>query len=111
LGVVERQLRNANSVEPCPNPDTNTITYTDQNGISGSFSCNNIGAADSYIASASARLTNSDITITSCSFMCTAGTAGNPPFVSVSLEAEDATAVGVQNSKVTTSTQIYLRSY
>ncbi len=111
MGVVERQIRNANTISECPNSDTNTINYTDQNGNAASFSCVNVGSVNGYIASGSARLTSTEITITGCSFMCTPGTSANPSLVNVTLEAKDAAAVGIQNSSVSTTTQIYLRNY
>ncbi len=44
--VIERQIRNADNAE-CPNPDTTLLNYTDQFGNKTSFSCTNIGQADS----------------------------------------------------------------
>ena len=111
MGVVERNLRNANSVTECPLTDPKIINYIDQSGSSSSFSCINIGSTDSYIASGSARLTSDAVEITVCSFSCNPGTSANPPVVNVTLEAKDANAVGVQGATVSTSTQIYLRSY
>ncbi len=111
IGVIERQLRNANSVVECPLADPTVVNYIDQNSNSGSFSCINIGAVDSYVASGSARLTSDAVSITACSFFCTPGTSANPPVINVTLEAKDAVATGIQNSTVSTSTQIYLRSY
>lgn len=111
VGVIERNLRNAGSVVTCPNVDTKTISYLDQDGNAGSFSCVNTGGADSYVASGSARLTSDAVKITSCAITCSAGTSTNPPLVTISLEAQDATAVGVQNTKVSTTTQVYLRNY
>ncbi len=111
LGVIERQLRNADSVTECPNSDTNIISYKDQEGNTSTFSCVNMGSADPYVASASARLTNNEVKITSCSFVCEPGTSVNPPVVSVTIEAQDANATGIETSKVSATTQIYLRSY
>jgi len=111
MGVVERQIRNANAIAECPNSDANVVNYTDQNGNPASFSCVNVGSTNAYVASGSARLTSTEITVTSCSFVCTPGTSANPPLVSVTLEAKDAAAVGIQNSSVSTTTQIYLRNY
>ncbi len=112
LGVIERQLRNADSIVVCPNSsDTSTISYKDKNGDTGSFSCIGMGGADPYVASGSARLSSNAIRITSCSFVCTISNSVNPDLVTISLEAEDAEATGIQQSKVTTTTQVYLRNY
>jgi prepilin-type N-terminal cleavage/methylation domain-containing protein len=103
VGVMERHLRNANSIISC---SMGVINYTDQNGSAGSFSC-----IDNYVASGSARLTSDTVSIESCSFTCTTGVSTNPPLVNISLEAQDANIIGIQNTTVSTSTQIYLRSY
>lgn len=111
MGVVERQIRNADSVTECPNPDSAILNYADADGSATSFTCTNIGSADGYLASGSARLTSAEVNITSCLFSCTPGTSTNPSSVSVTLEAQDKNSTGVQSSKVSNSTQIYLRNY
>ena len=111
LGVIERQLRNADSITTCPNTDITRIDYKDEFGGAASFSCIGLGGADPYIASGSARLTSNEITIESCSFVCEIGTSSNPPSIDVSIVASDPNAVGIEGSTVTTSTRIYLRSY
>ena len=111
LAIIERQLRNADSITICPLPASNLISYKDLYGNTGTFSCENLGGLDPYIASGSARLSSSSVKITSCSFTCTSETSTNPALVTISLEAEDAETTGIQKSKVTTSTQVYLRNY
>lgn len=105
MGVIERQMRNADSVLTCPNSDTATIDYIDQYGMAASFSC-----GTDYVASGSAKLTNIDIKVTSCSFVCTLG-SGSPDSVKVSFVAKDKNAVGIQNSSVSVESQISLRNY
>lgn len=109
LSVIERQLRNANSIPACPNPDAKTLAYLDQNGNPTSFSCN-LGVVGS-IASGSANLSASDVNVIGCSIVCTPAVGPNPPVVTVSLEAKDVSAVGIQNADVTLTTQITLRNY
>lgn len=111
LTVIERQLRNADSIVECPNSDTTKIDYIDDAGSASSFSCQGVGGNDSYVASASARLTSDEIEITACSFVCTEGTSANPPSVDISINAMDVNAVGIENTQVTTSTKIFLRTY
>lgn len=111
MGIIERQLRNADSINECPNTSPEVITYIDQEGNTADFTCNGLGTDDAYIASGSARLTTSLINMTSCNFYCTPGTSTNPPSVTVSLEAEDSNTTGIQNSKVTITNQIFLRNY
>jgi prepilin-type N-terminal cleavage/methylation domain-containing protein len=36
LAVMERGLRNATAVVPCPNPDTTVLNYVDSEGVSSS---------------------------------------------------------------------------
>lgn len=110
LSVVERNLRNASMVLECPNSNTNTVTYTDQYGISSSFSCMNTGSAtNSYIASGSARLTSDTIRITSCSFVCVRDLY-NPPYVTITVTGQDVDYSGAQGSNVTVESKIYLRN-
>lgn len=111
IGVIERQLRNADSIAGCPNSDPNILNYSDQNGTATSFSCVGVGGAAGYVASGSAALTGSNINVTDCSFVCTPGSGVNPPVVSVFLEAKDASASGIQNADVTVVTQVSLRNY
>lgn len=111
LGVVGRQLRNADNVSECPLSDPGIINYIDQDGNSSSFSCVNMGSTDPYLASGSARLTSNVVKITTCNFSCTPGQNANPHSIIVNLEAEDTASVGIQNSKVSTSLQMSLRNY
>jgi prepilin-type N-terminal cleavage/methylation domain-containing protein len=112
VGVIERQLRNANSIIDCTNENTSVISYTDQLGNPASFSCNEVGVAGQvgYIASGSSQLSGSGVNITGCTFTCKVN-AGSPSSISVDLSAKDASASGVENSVVTSSTQIQLRNY
>lgn len=111
VGIIERQLRNANSITECPNSNPAIISYEDQDGVLSTFSCKNVNAVNSYIASGSARLTSDSIKIVGCSFVCAPGVSANPPSINVSLEAQDSVVTGVQNSDVTIMTQILLRNY
>ncbi len=112
LAVIERQLRNADSIIDCPNPSPLKIDYVDQFGVASSFSCNNVGSGTvGYVASGSAKLTADTVDITSCSFSCQTLTAGNPSSVKVSLEGTESTAFGVANSVVSASTEVFLRNY
>jgi len=111
LNIIERQIRNANSITVCPNLDPAVIDYLDQNGKPSSFSCVNTGNDESYIASGSSRLTNDAIKIVSCSLVCTPGTETNPSFVSVDITVKEASAAGIRSADVSATTQIYLRNY
>lgn len=106
MGIIERQLRNANSITQCPNTDTSRIDYQDELGNSSYFSC-----GSGSVASGSARLTGTDINVTSCSFVCAQTANDNPPSVTVSITAKDLNLTGIQNSTVDTTSQIYLRNY
>ncbi len=110
LAVIERQIRNADGVSPCPNPDSLRIDYKSSQGISTYFACMNIGSVG-YIASGSARLTSDEINIFSCSFVCSPASGKVPPSVSVNLEARDINATGIEAARVTVATKIFLRTY
>lgn len=122
-GIIERQLRNANSIPDClglnpsPNPDTSTINFIDQNGNPSSFTCVLTGTSTEagYIASGSAnlRLTSPQVAISACSFTIACGSPGsvNPPYVDVSLTAHPVNLTGAQSSTLTNSVRIYLRNY
>ena len=117
LSVIERNIRNANSIpiSDCTGTPSTTLNYLDQNGNPTSFSCITFGT-DSYIASGSAnpsRLTSDSIKIVDCSnvFTCTPSDANTPPFVTIDLTVQDASSSGVQSAEVTAQTQIYLRNY
>lgn len=110
LSVVERQLRNAQDVAVCPNPDPLVLNYTDHSGYSESFSCINVGSSG-YIASGSARLTSTEVAITSCSIVCARDETSLPPTITVTLEAEDAQASGLTKARSSSTAKILLRSY
>jgi prepilin-type N-terminal cleavage/methylation domain-containing protein len=109
-GVIERQLRNANSIPECPNTDTSIINYEDENGKATSFSCVDVGASG-RVASGSANLTSSQVSIIACSFTCQVGINNTPSTVEVSMTAKDATATGVQGAEVSVVSRISLRNY
>src|SRR3989344_8856553 len=75
LSVIERAVKNADTVTtPCGvNPPR--VDFTDSDGLSAYFSCEALQTSG-YIASGSAKgitpLTGSEIVITDCSFTCTA---------------------------------------
>lgn len=114
MSIVERQLRNSNSITTC-DAGSQRIDYTDQDDEQAYFSCNEIGSENSHIASGSgtisARLTNTETKITSCSFSCTYGADLIPSIVNIDFTAEDAEITGTENSQVSISNQIYLRNY
>jgi prepilin-type N-terminal cleavage/methylation domain-containing protein len=110
LAVIERNLRNAESIVECPNTDTSIISYLDEDGVSTSFSCGT-DSDGGYIASASGRLTSSEVDITNCSFVCEDDSGGAPPAVTVSIEAQETGASVLESGKVTISTKIFLRTY
>lgn len=109
--VIERQLRNANSVSPCPNPDPTILNYLDENGNPSTFSCVGLNTQDTFIASGSARLTNPSVKFIDCSISCSAPIPNVPSSVTFSIQAQDASASGIENPTLTSSTTIQLRNY
>lgn len=110
MSIIERHLHSATEVSPCPLSDDKTIAYKDQLGEVATFSCVSSNE-EGYIASGSARITSEIISITQCSFTCVQGSGSAPPYVTVSLTARDSTKTGIESSNISTSTQIYLRTY
>lgn len=110
MNIIERQVRNANSVD-CVNSTATNLAYMDSEGDVSNFSCIGLGNIDSYIASRSARLTSDNVYISGCTFSCKAGTSTDQPYVDVNLKAQSSTITGAQGSAVTTATRIYLRNY
>jgi len=114
LSIVERQLRNARTVNPCPGAASQltTLSYVDQYNIPTSFSCNSMTpTGNGYIASGSARLTSSDIALTQCHFACIPGQVGLPPAVNITLTGYNKLTSGPEASLVTVDTRILLRIY
>ena len=110
LAVIERNIRNADSIVECPNTDQTIISYTDENGSITSFSCDS-DSDGGYIASASGRLTSSEVDVTSCSFVCEDAVGETNPAVTVSVSAQDAALSALEGGEITISTKIFLRSY
>lgn len=110
LAIVERQIRNSESISTCTGIASPTLSYTSQEGISATFSCVTPGTSG-YIASGAARLTSSDISITACSFTCSQQDSNNPPVIRVSVSAEDATSTSTDKGSVSTDMEIVTRNY
>jgi hypothetical protein len=113
LGVIERQLRNANSIT-CPNSSPTKIDYFDQNDVPAYFQCVNPGNDNSSIASGSGSvstpLTNNNIKVLSCSFSCINSTSG-PSQVDIDISLQSVNSTGILGSVVSASTQVFLRNY
>lgn len=107
FAVMERNLRGAQDAT-CPS--STRVDYIDGEGQSVYFSCESVGT-DGYISSASARLTNTKIEITSCEFTCDPGDPNVPPSVTMSVSGKDSAIQGVEAGNVSISTQVFLRSY
>lgn len=105
VSVIERQLRNAESVD-CNASSQTLLSYISSEGLSTSFTC-----SGTYLSSGSARLTSDDINLTACSFTCTQVDSNEPPIVKVTLTAEDNTSTGKEKATVSTVTEIVARNY
>ena len=92
VGVMERQLRGAQTIIDCPN--NTSINYKDQDGNSGSFSFNSGGQS---IASGSASLTSSDIKVTGLNFVCV-------------LQKPQSVIINATAGNATIETKVYLRN-
>jgi len=110
FSVMERQVRNAQSVEPCSGSPETQITFKDASGVTGNFSCVGIGAGG-YITWNAVRLTSDKVDVTSCEMTCVSGGFGAPPYVRVYISAKDAVASGAEGAEVSSETRIMLRTY
>lgn len=106
FSVMERQIRSAKDLSPCPNPDTSTLDYLSLEGIASSFSC-----GSGYIASGSGRLTSTDVVIDTCSIVCVQETENYPPKIEISISASDSNLSGIDKGTVTVETEIVARNY
>lgn len=111
LSIVERQIRNAESIN-CSTSTPTLLTYTSLEGVNTYFSCVS-QTGGYYLASGSAtvRLTSSDVLLTSCQFSCSQTETNLAPVVSVSINAKDANITGVEGSSVSVETEITARNY
>jgi len=115
MGVIERQIRNSESIESlCDSIPSSSFSYIAEEGVSASFTCEDM-SGDGYIASSGARLTSSDIDVTSCSFTCTqldpSDPPNYPPTIKISISAEDTVSTSVEKGTVTSETEIIARNY
>jgi len=110
VSVMERKLRNAQSIESC---SSSRIDYIDSEGEDARFRCINVGGSNGRVENEDDRLTSDEVIVTECEFACTAGTADVPSLVNISLEAEkkDTGIANEDKSPVSISTQVYLRVY
>lgn len=110
LAVIERQIRNAENISVCNGVSSPSLAYTSIEGVLGTFTCVTPGVAG-YIASGSARLTTDDISVTSCSFICSQTDINNPQIVKVSITAEDAVSTSGEKGSITSDIEIITRNY
>lgn len=107
LGIIERQIRAAEKVD-CTAVTALNLPYIAGDGVSTSFNCT-LGASG-RIASGSAILTSTDVSVTACNFTCTQ-IVNYPPSINITVTAEDNTSSGAEKGSVTTQTEIILRNY
>lgn len=111
IGAMERQIRLAKKItSACDGTAKSSISFNDQSDNPVTFSCININQNNqlSSIASSSADLTSSEISISGCSFVCSPGTSVVPPSVLISATGSD---IAGQGQKITVTTQVTLRTY
>lgn len=110
LGVMERNIRNASAISDCTNADTTKISFIDQEGTGGVFSCVNTGGSNSYISDGTTRLTPDSVSVTSCSFTCERDDLSKPALVLINITLKDASSSGITSASVSTESQVYLRN-
>jgi len=108
-GIMERQIRNANSITTCAD---NKVSYVDGSGVNAEFEC----TADN-IASASAGLStnlidSASVLITpSCTITCSLDTEGVPDGVTLNITGRDPNVTGAESAEVSIQSRILLRNY
>jgi prepilin-type N-terminal cleavage/methylation domain-containing protein len=105
LSVIERQLRNADSVS-CPS--SGRVDYIDKDGFPTYFSYDPISQS---IASGPAALTSDAILITSASFTCTSQTLSVPASVTIDIVGRESGTQTGESAVLDVSTKVYLRTY
>jgi Tfp pilus assembly protein PilW len=114
VNVMERKIRNADSITNCTGPSLNILYYVDKNGEDANFQCIGETGDSGYVASTSEgvtlRLTSEDIKITNCNFGCIV-TAGAPDSIEISITGEDKKSFGGESSQVSVQTKVILRTY
>ncbi len=111
MGIMERQIRNAESVT-CAAVTAQNLPYIADGGVSARFNCT-LGATGNVASSSGAvqvPITSNDISITACNFTCTQA-INNPPSINISITAEDNTSTGAEKGSVSSQTEILLRNY
>lgn len=115
VAIIERQLRNADVISQTTVCDGATelsrVDYTDSQGNASFIACQSVGLTSGYIASGSARLTNDEITISSCSFVCSPQAGPAPANITINITGIDLSGSGAESSQVTLSTKVFLRNY
>ncbi len=110
--VIERHVRNAKSItSTCNGTNITALTYIDQDGRTGSFSC--LGGSNMYVASGSAnvRITSDDVALSTCFFRCTTTSSVTPPAIDYTFAGVAANAPGSEGSFASITRRILLRVY
>ena len=109
FSIIERQLRSADEITACPNPNPLTISYKTLEGQISTFTCT-VGASG-YIASGSGRLTSTDVAVDRCTISCQKGNENLPAKVSVAVTAHETNTSGIETGVVSMQTEIVTRNY
>ncbi len=110
--LVERNVRNAKLItSACDGASHASISYTTQTGTTGSYTCS--GGANQYLSdgTSGARITSSDINLTTCTFTCTSNGVYNPPIIDFVFAGTAANAAATDTSFATISRRVILRVY
>ena len=108
--LVERNVRNAKSItSACDSTSHGTISFVTQAGAVGSYVCS--GGSNQYVTdgATSARITSSDVNLTTCSFTCTPNGAYNPPIIDFVFAGTAANVGASDTSFATISRRVILR--
>lgn len=108
MGVTERQLRSAQSItSSCTGTTLTNIDFVDENGVARNIGC----SADSIFFNGSSLTSSQVVKVSSCEYVCTQSGSLTPPDVSITYTGTSVGTSGVENSTISVSTQVTLRSY
>lgn len=108
-GIIERQLRNANSVtSPCVG---NRVDYTDEFENTAYFACTADNIASGSATWSTSLIDSESVDLTSCTITCPAAVGGIPDSVTLTLSGREPNLSGAESVSMSIESRIMLRNY
>lgn len=106
LGVIERQIQNAQEISSCPFDGFNYVDYIDQDGSPKKFEL-----VTASLFWGTENITSSQVNISSAIFTCIDQVGKVPVSLDVILTGNDPNTTGAETAELTLTSKIYLRQY